>query len=137
VNATVGADPAKDHGRLLRIAVWLGAIVVAGALADLLGWDLAGWFKQLWHAVTSIPAASVVVACLAVLVQTTSTAFGWWSILRYGFPDAPLPWRRVWAAYAASVALNGILPANLGTLMLLLMFTTLIAGASFAAVLGA
>jgi uncharacterized membrane protein YbhN (UPF0104 family) len=46
------------------------------------------------------------------------------------------PWRQVWAAYAASVALNGVLPANLGTLMLMLMFTTLIAGATFAAVLG-
>ena len=69
-------------------------------------------------------------------MQTTATAIGWWSILRYGFPAAEIPWRQVWAAYAASVALNGILPANLGTLMLLLMFTTLIAGATFAAVLG-
>src|SRR4029453_4349214 len=34
-------------------------------------------------------------------------------------------------------ALNGILPANLGTLVLLLMFTTIIAGATFAAILGA
>ena len=41
------------------------------------------------------------------------------------------------ACYAASVALNGILPANLGTLALLLMFTTIIAGATFSAVLGA
>ena len=40
------------------------------------------------------------------------------------------------AAYAASVALNGILPANLGTLMLLLMFPMFIVGASFMGVLG-
>ena len=41
------------------------------------------------------------------------------------------------ACYAASVALNGILPANLGTFALLLMFTTIIAGATFSGVLGA
>ena len=110
--------------------------MVAGALADLLGWNVSEWFEQLWAAITGISAAYVVAACAAGLVQTTSTAIGWWSILRYGFPDAEIPWRQVWAAYAASVALNGILPANLGTLMLLLMFTTLIAGATFAAVLG-
>jgi uncharacterized membrane protein YbhN (UPF0104 family) len=102
----------------------------------LLGWNISAWFGQLWDAITAIPAAYVVAACAAGLLQTTSTAFGWWAILRYGFPDARVPWRQVWAVYAASVALNGILPANLGTLMMLLMYTTLIAGATFAAVLG-
>jgi len=43
----------------------------------------------------------------------------------------------VLACDAASVALNGILPANLGTFALLLMFTTIIAGATFSGVLGA
>jgi uncharacterized membrane protein YbhN (UPF0104 family) len=46
-------------------------------------------------------------------------------------------WLDILAAYAASVALNAILPANLGTLVMLLMFTTIIAGATFAAILGA
>ncbi len=45
--------------------------------------------------------------------------------------------REIIACYAASVALNGILPANLGTLVMLLMFTSIIAGATFAAILGA
>jgi uncharacterized membrane protein YbhN (UPF0104 family) len=46
-------------------------------------------------------------------------------------------WLDILACYAASVALNGILPANLGTLALLLMFTAIIAGATFAAIIGA
>jgi uncharacterized membrane protein YbhN (UPF0104 family) len=112
------------------------AVVVAGAVAALVGWDLSAWFEQLWDAITGIAAVYVVAACSAGLVQTTATAFGWWSILRFGFPDARVPWRWVWAVYAVSVALNGILPANLGTLMMLLMYTSLIAGATFAAVLG-
>ena len=119
-----------------RILVGALAVVVAGALAELLGWDLSAWFRQLWDSITAISAVYVAAACMAGLVQTTATAFGWWAILRYGFPDAAVPWRRIWAVYAASVALNGILPANLGTLMMLLMYTTLIVGATFAAVLG-
>src|SRR5262249_56259528 len=91
---------------------------------------------QLWDAITGIAVVYVVAACSAGLVQTTATAFGWWSILRFGFPDARVPWRWVWAVYGVSVALNGILPANLGTLMMLLMYTTLIAGATFAPVPG-
>ena len=43
---------------------------------------------------------------------------------------------QVLACYAAAVALNWVLPANLGTLAMLLMFTTIIAGATFAGVLG-
>jgi len=132
------AEPVDRSGRvyLRRVLVGVLGVVVAGALASLLGWNVSEWFEQLWAAVTAISAEYVVAACVDGLVQTTATAIGWWSILRYGFPDAEIPWRQVWAAYAASVALNGILPANLGTLMLLLMFTTLIAGATFAAVLG-
>jgi uncharacterized membrane protein YbhN (UPF0104 family) len=40
----------------------------------------------------------------------------------------------VLAAYAVGVALNGFLPANIGSLVMMLMFVTLIAGATFAAV---
>jgi uncharacterized membrane protein YbhN (UPF0104 family) len=45
-------------------------------------------------------------------------------------------WRDILAGYAVSVALNGILPANIGTLVFLIMITVLV-GISFAAVLGA
>ena len=38
------------------------------------------------------------------------------------------------ACYATAVALNGFLPANIGTFVMLVMFSTLFAGATFAAV---
>ena len=122
--------------RVRRIVIGSLVLLVAGAVAQLLGWDIVDWFRQLWDAITSISPAYVIVGCAAGLVQTTATAYGWWAILGYGFPDSAVRWRTIWAVYAASVALNGILPANLGTLMMLFMFTTLIAGATFAAVLG-
>jgi uncharacterized membrane protein YbhN (UPF0104 family) len=137
-SAEAGASESpKRHVRLGRIAVGALALVVAGALAELLGWDIASWFRQLWDTISAISPVYVVGAVTAGFVQTTATAFGWWSILRFGFPDADVPWRQIWAAYAASVALNGILPANFGTFVMLVMFTILIAAATFAAVLGA
>ena len=68
-------------------------------------------------------------------VQTTLTAFAWYSILRYAYPTTSF--KVVLACYATSVALNGFLPANIGTFVMLLMFTTIIAGATFSGVLGA
>jgi uncharacterized membrane protein YbhN (UPF0104 family) len=61
----------------------------------------------------------------------------WLTILRGAFPDTDIPFRPVLASYAVAVALNSFLPANIGSLVMLLMFTTLIASATFAAVLSA
>ena len=135
--AVTAAAPAREHG--FRWKRWLfGAlvIVVIGAAAVLLGWNIRGWFEQLWDTLTTISIQYIVAGCVLVTVQTTATAYAWYSILRYGYPEGGVRWREVWAAYAASVALNTFLPANLGTLMLLLMFPVLIAGATFAGVLG-
>ena len=112
------------------------ALVVAVALANLLGWDIKGWFDELWDTLTTISIEYIVAGCILLSLQTAATAYAWYSILRYGYPSAGVRFRDVLAAYAASVALNGILPANLGTLMLLLMFPMFIVGASFMGVLG-
>jgi uncharacterized membrane protein YbhN (UPF0104 family) len=112
------------------------ALVVAAGLANLLGWDIKGWFEELWDTLTTISIQYIVAGCVLLSVQTAATAYAWYSILRYGYPDAGVRLLQVLAAYAASVALNGILPANLGTLMLLLMFPMFIVGASFMGVLG-
>ena len=65
-------------------------------------------------------------------LQTVFAAVAWLTILRAAFTDAGLPFRPVLASYAVAVALNGFLPANIGTLVMMLMFVTLIAGATFA-----
>jgi len=119
-----------------RLLVFILIVVVIGAAANLLGWDLRGWFSNLWDTISSISLGYLVAAVTLKTVQTSLTAFGWYSILRFAYGDA-VRWREIWACYAASVALNGILPANIGTLVMLLMFTAIIAAATFAAVLGA
>lgn len=132
--ATAPPTPQR-RSRVWRIVFWALLIVVIGAAADLLGWDIRGWFENLWDTITQISAAYLVAAVALKTVQTSLTAFAWYSILRYAYPTTS--YRVVLACYATSVALNGFLPANIGTFVMLLMFTTIIAGATFSGVLGA
>ena len=126
----------KRRFNIRRLLLFILIVLVIGAAASLLGWDLRGWFSNLWDTISSISLGYLVAAVSLKTVQTSLTAFGWYSILRFAYGDA-VRWRDIWACYAASVALNGLLPANIGTLVMLLMFTAIIAAATFAAVLGA
>src|SRR5438094_9662475 len=109
-------------------------ILVIGAAADLLGWDIRSWLNRLWDTISEISLGYLVAGVALKTLQTTATAFAWYGILRFAYPTTRF--RLVLACYAASVALNGILPANLGTLALPLMFTTIIPGATLSGVLG-
>ena len=62
------------------------------------------------------------------------TALGWYGILRYAYPGGTT-YVAVLAAYAAGVALNNFVPANLGTFVTLLMFVAIVRGATFPGVL--
>jgi uncharacterized membrane protein YbhN (UPF0104 family) len=110
-------------------------IVVLGAAATLAGWDLVGWFKQIWDTITSVSLGYLIAGIALMTVQTTATAFAWYSVLRYAYPEAGVRWIQILACYAAAVALNSVLPANIGTLVMLLMYTTIIVAATFAGVL--
>ena len=132
--ATVTPEQGR-HLRWKRLLVGAAALVVFGAAANLLGWDLRGWFEQLWDTLTEISAGYIIAGVAFKTVQTTATAFAWYAILKYAYPTTQF--RVILACYATSVGLNSVLPANIGTFALLLMFTTLIAGATFSGILGA
>ena len=137
VTQTAAAAPPAPpkRARVRRLLIWSLLIVVIAAAADLLGWDIRGWLENLWDTITQISAAYLVAAVALKIVQTSLTAFAWYAILRYAYPTTSF--RVVLACYATSVALNGFLPANIGTFVMLLMFTTIIVGATFSGVLGA
>jgi uncharacterized membrane protein YbhN (UPF0104 family) len=132
--AVTVAPESSGHWHLRRLLTGAVLIVVIGAAASLLGWDIRGWFSDLWDTISTISAAYLVGAVALKTFQTTATAFAWFAILRYAYPATRFS--VVLACYATSVALNGFLPANLGTLVMLLMFTTIIANATFSGVLG-
>jgi uncharacterized membrane protein YbhN (UPF0104 family) len=129
-------DPSRGR-RLLKVLAWLVGTAAAVAVLGLFGVDVLGWFESLWDALTGIGLGYLAAGWSLQTLQTTLTALGWYFILRAGYPDAPAPYRQVLAAYATGVALNGFLPANIGTfVVLLLMFIAIIPGASLPGVLG-
>ena len=115
---------------------WLAGIALAVAVLGLLGVDVVGWFESLWDALTGIGLGYLVAGWSLQTLQTTLTALGWYFILRAAYPDEHTPYRQVLAAYATGVALNGFLPANIGTFVMLLMFIAIIPGANLPGVLG-
>jgi len=128
------AAPATAHP-LQRILFIVAFTIAAGGLASLLGWDIRGWFEQVWDTLRTIAVGYIVAGVVALTVQTAATAYAWYAILRYGYPGE-LRWRQMLAAYAACVALNNVLPANLGTIVMFVMLTTLMPSATFAGLLG-
>jgi uncharacterized membrane protein YbhN (UPF0104 family) len=128
-------DPSRGR-RLLKVLAWLAGVAAVVAVLGLFGVDVVGWFESLWDALTGIGFGYLAAGWSLQTLQTMLTALGWYFILRAGYPNAPTPYRAVLAAYAAGVALNGFLPANIGTFVMLLMFIAIIPGANLPGVLG-
>jgi uncharacterized membrane protein YbhN (UPF0104 family) len=104
------------------------------ALLNLLGVPVADWIRTLFKKVAEVPAWAIGAGIVLETLQTGFAALAWLAILRAAFPRAGVSFRLVLASYATAVALNDFLPANLGTWVMLVMFASLIAGATFAAV---
>ena len=134
-------DETRANGRIpvlartARIAAWLGLIALALFVLDLLGVPVGDWIRQLFKEIRAVPPATIAGGVVLDSLQTVFAALAWLTILRAAFPAAGIRFRPVLAAYAVAVALNGFLPANIGTLVMMLMLVTLIAGASFASIL--
>jgi uncharacterized membrane protein YbhN (UPF0104 family) len=129
-----GAARTPLSRRLLRTAIWVGAAALLLFVLDLLGVPAGNWIRDLFRKIGDIPPWAVVAGVLLETAQTSLAALAWFGILRAALPRARVSYRLVLACYAVAVALNGFLPANVGTWVMLLMFTTLIAGAAFATV---
>ena len=129
-------DPSRPR-RLLKIALWLIGIAVVLLVCHLAGWDLRAWFARLWDTMSEITIGYIVAGVFFQTLQTTLTAVAWYYILAAGYPNGGVRYRDILAAYAAGVAMNGFLPANIGTFVTLLMYVALIRGSTFSGVIGA
>jgi glycosyltransferase 2 family protein len=127
-------EPEPKRRRLLKIVSWIAGLVALLAVLNLLGVDVWGWLQELWDSVNDISFAYVVLGCLLQALQTTLTALGWYGILRYAYPGG-VTYMPVLTAYAAGVALNNFLPANIGTFVTLVMFVAIVRGSTFPGVL--
>jgi uncharacterized membrane protein YbhN (UPF0104 family) len=122
--------PSK-RSRVTRVAVWLGALALVALLCQLLGIDLSGWLSDLWDAISGVAIGYLILGLILQTLQTVLTALAWVGILRAAYPREGIKVLPIVTCYAVAVALNGVLPANLGTLTMLFMFTAIIATATF------
>ncbi|MGO9489962.1 MAG: lysylphosphatidylglycerol synthase domain-containing protein [Solirubrobacteraceae bacterium] len=125
----------RGRVRLRPILIVVLVIVVIGAAATLFGWDISGWLKHVWSTITTISVGYLLAGIALITLQTTTAGLAWFSILRFAYPDSEVRWIQVYACYATAVALNFVLPANLGTLAMLIMFNAIIAAAAFVGIL--
>ncbi len=134
VEAATAPAGAPIWQRLVRIAAWIAGVAVVLYVLDLLGIPVSDWIRALFDKVAQVPLSAVVGGVVLETLQTTLAALAWLGILRAAFPRAGVSFRIVLASYATAVAMNAFLPANIGTWVMLVMFTAVIAGATFAAV---
>jgi uncharacterized membrane protein YbhN (UPF0104 family) len=120
--------------RIVKIVAWLVGLVLLLAVLHVLGVDVWGWLEQLWDTVKEISIGYIILGCIFQGAQTCLTALGWYGILRYAYPGG-VTYMPVLASYAAGVALNNFLPANIGTFVTLLMYVAVVRGATFPGIL--
>jgi uncharacterized membrane protein YbhN (UPF0104 family) len=120
--------------RVAKIVAWIVGLVLLLAVLHVLGVDVWGWLEELWSTVTEISLGYIILGCIFQAAQTCLTALGWYGILRYAYPGG-VTYMPVLASYAAGVALNNFLPANIGTFVTLLMYVAIVRGATFPGIL--
>jgi uncharacterized membrane protein YbhN (UPF0104 family) len=128
------APEESKRRRIVKIVAWLVGLVLLLVVLRLLGVDVWGWLEELWDTVSEISIGYIVLACIFQCAQTCLTALGWYGILRYAYPGG-VTFMPVLASYAAGVALNNFLPANIGTFVTLLMYVAVVRGATFPGIL--
>lgn len=121
--------------RLAKVAGWLAVTAIVVVLLDVAGVDMIGWLKGIWRSIDAVPARYLVAAVVLQTLQTTLTAAAWLFVLRAAYREAHVRFPQVLTAYAVGTALNGVLPASLGTLVMLYLFVAVIPNATYAGVL--
>ena len=130
------ANESSSTRRLARVAVWLAAVAAALLLLRLLGVDLDSWFRALWDALTAVDPEDVALGLLFQTLETFLSGIAWLAILRAAYPQVRVGALPVLTAYAVAVAGNDVLPASLGTLVMLVMLLAIVPGSTFPGLVG-
>jgi uncharacterized membrane protein YbhN (UPF0104 family) len=131
-------NPIGDHARwrrLVKVAGWLAAAATVVVLLQTSGVDILGWLRGTWRSISAVPAGYLAAAVVLQTLQTVLTAVGWLFVLRAAYLGAHVRFAPVLTAYAVGTALNGVLPASLGTLVMLSLFVAVIPNATYSGVL--
>ena len=128
-------DPSR-RSRLIKVALWIVAFLLLVVVLRLLGVDVIGWLKDLWDQIKAVPVGYIIAGLVFQTGQTVLAGVSYYGILKAAYPEeVTLP--PIVTAYAVGVAMNNFLPANIGTLVTLLMFVALIPSCTFAGAIAA
>ena len=122
-------DPSRRR-RLIKVGAWLVGIALLVVVLNLLGVDVVGWLQELWDQIRDVPTGYIVAALVFQTGQTVFAGLSYYGILRAAYPGQVQFWPIV-TAYAAGVAMNNFLPANIGTFVTLVMFVAIIPACTF------
>jgi uncharacterized membrane protein YbhN (UPF0104 family) len=125
--------------RFVKVARWIVIIAVIWLILGFLGVDLKGWITNLWDQIKAIWDANPGYFIGALILQSGQTIFAgasYYFILKAAYRDDVRFWAVV-TSYAVGVALNGWLPANIGTFVTLFMFVAIIPSCTLAGALAA
>jgi uncharacterized membrane protein YbhN (UPF0104 family) len=128
-------DPSR-RSRLVKVAGWIGATLILLVVLRLLGIDVIGWLEDLWDEIRAVPTGYMVAGLFFQTGVTFFAGLSYYGILRAAYPGEVtlLP---IFTAYAVGVAMNGFLPANIGTFVTLFLFVAIIPACKFAGALAA
>lgn len=130
-----GLPPEKARHRLRRVITWAFGLVALTVVLRVAGIDVVSWLDSVWDTMKAIPLQYVLLGAVLKIAQTSFTAYAWYRILLYAYPESGVKFAPILTAYAVGVSLNNFVPANLGTFVMLLMFMALVPIATFPGIL--
>ncbi len=125
--------------RIRRIVIWLVALALFWFLLQLLGVSVSNWLHDLSQQVRAIwhrNPGYIIGALVFQSGQTLLTGLSYYGILKAAYKDEVKLWPII-AAYAVGVAMNGFLPANVGTYVTLALYVAIIPSCTIAGALAA
>jgi uncharacterized membrane protein YbhN (UPF0104 family) len=136
---SAAADEPSRPKRMVRVLRWLVGVALLWLVLDLLGINVTGWISDLWDQIKQIWEANPWYIISALVFQSGQTLFAglsYYGILRAAYKEEARFWP-IATAYAVGVAMNGFLPANIGTFVTLFMFVAIIPSCTLAGAIAA
>jgi uncharacterized membrane protein YbhN (UPF0104 family) len=138
-SAPLGAPAGSRPRRIARVLAWILGVAVLWVVLDLLGIDVTGWISDLWDQIKQIWNTNPAYIIGALAFQSGQTLFAglsYYGILKAAYGREAQFWP-IATSYAVGVAMNGFLPANIGTFVTLFMFVAVIPGCTLAGAISA
>jgi uncharacterized membrane protein YbhN (UPF0104 family) len=127
------------HRRIRKIAIWLVGLALFWFVLQELGVNVRDWLSTFWDQLKSIWEHNPGYIIGALVFQSGQTLFAglsYYGILKAAYKEQVRLWPVI-AAYSVGVAMNGFLPANIGTFVTLVMFVAIIPSCTIAGAIAA